>query len=59
LQQFAAQPSKTPLEEREDIEILRFLELGFRVAMVEVHENGIAVDTPGDLERARRMLAAR
>jgi 3-deoxy-manno-octulosonate cytidylyltransferase (CMP-KDO synthetase) len=59
LRQFAAQPSKTPLEEREDIEILRFLELGFRVAMVEVHENGIAVDTPGDLERARRMLAAR
>ena len=59
LRQFAAQPSKTPLEELEDIEILRFLELGFRVAMVEVDENGIAIDTPEDLERAKRLLAAR
>ena len=59
LHQFAAQPSKTPLEQLEDIEVLRFLELGFRVAMVEVHENGIAIDTPEDLERAKRLLAAR
>ncbi len=57
LHQFAKQPNKTPLEALEDVEILRFLELGFRVAMIEVQENGIAIDTPEDLERAKRFLA--
>ena len=57
LRQFAAHGQKTALEALEDIEILRFLELGFRVVMVEVRENGIAIDTPEDLERARNFLA--
>ena len=57
LQQFAKQADKTPLEAFEDVEILRFLELGFRVAMIEVQENGIAIDTPEDLERAKQFLA--
>ncbi len=57
LHQFAKQPNKTPLEALEDVEILRFLELGFRVAMIEVQESGIAIDTPEDLERAKRFLA--
>ncbi|MBJ7505735.1 MAG: 3-deoxy-manno-octulosonate cytidylyltransferase [Ilumatobacteraceae bacterium] len=57
LHQFAKQPNKTPLEALEDVEILRFLELGFRVAMIEVQENGIAIDTPEDLERAKQFLA--
>jgi 3-deoxy-manno-octulosonate cytidylyltransferase (CMP-KDO synthetase) len=57
LQQFAKQPDKTPLEALEDVEILRFIELGFRVAMIEVQENGIAIDTPEDLERAKQFLA--
>ena len=57
LQQFAARHSKTPLEELEDIEVLRFLELGFNVSMIEVRENGLAIDTPEDLERAKRFLA--
>jgi 3-deoxy-manno-octulosonate cytidylyltransferase (CMP-KDO synthetase) len=45
------------LEELEDIEVLRFLELGFNVSMIEVRENGLAIDTPEDLERAKRFLA--
>ena len=57
LQQFVKQPNKTPLEALEDVEILRFLELGFRVAIIEVQENGIAIDTPEDLERAKQFLA--
>ena len=57
MQQFAKQADKTPLEAFEDVEILRFLELGFRVAMIEVQENGIAIDTPEDLERAKQFLA--
>ena len=47
---------KTPLEDIEDIEILRLLEAGLHVQMVEVPPSGIAVDTPADLERAQSML---
>jgi 3-deoxy-manno-octulosonate cytidylyltransferase (CMP-KDO synthetase) len=59
LREFASRTSKTPLETLEDIEVLRFLEMGFQVQMVEVTGNGIAIDTPGDLERARLMLSGR
>jgi len=50
---------KSPLEGVEDIEILRLLEAGLRVQMVEVPASGIAVDTLDDLERARILHAAR
>lgn len=58
LQAFAQFGRKTPAEELEDIEILRFLELGYRVHMIEVAGNGIAIDTPEDLERARKLLTS-
>jgi 3-deoxy-manno-octulosonate cytidylyltransferase (CMP-KDO synthetase) len=45
---------KTPLEQIEDIEILRFLELGYPVQIIEVTSSSIAVDTPEDLERVRK-----
>jgi 3-deoxy-manno-octulosonate cytidylyltransferase (CMP-KDO synthetase) len=54
--EFSKMDSKTPLEALEDIEILRFLELGYHVEMIEVPENGIAIDTPQDLMRARSLL---
>lgn len=50
LQAFVSQRSKTPLEQIEDIEILRFLELGLDVRMVTLSEDSIAVDTPEDIE---------
>ncbi len=53
---FAAQKHKTPLEEIEDIEILRLLELGHSIQMVEVNNPGPAIDTPEDLERAIALL---
>lgn len=56
LARFAASNTKTPLEMLEDIEILRFLELGLPVCMLEVPDNGLAIDTPHDLERAQRLL---
>lgn len=56
LASFAATGAKTPLELLEDIEILRFLELGFTVSMLEVPDNGLAIDTPQDLARARQIL---
>ncbi len=56
LRAFAARDTKTPLEALEDIEILRFLEMGIGVRMIEVESVGIAIDTPEDLDRARRYL---
>ncbi len=49
---------KTPLEVIEDIEILRFLELGITVHMTEVSASSIAVDTPEDLIRVKEVLRA-
>lgn len=42
---------KAKLESVEDIEILRFIENGYRVQYLEVDSDTIAVDTPNDLER--------
>lgn len=56
LVRFASNGAKTPLEMLEDIEVLRFLELGFTVQMLEVPDNGLAIDTPQDLDRAKQLL---
>lgn len=53
---FANHGKRTPLENQEDIEMLRFIELGMEVRLCEV-ENTIAVDTPRDLEMVRQKLA--
>lgn len=58
LQHFAREAVKTPLEQIEDVEILRFLETGVSVQMIEVDSVGIAIDTPDDLMRARALLAS-
>lgn len=42
---------KAKIEAIEDIEILRFIENGYRVQYIEVDSDTIAVDTPNDLER--------
>lgn len=51
--------SKTPLELVEDIEILRFLELGKSIKMVSVSEGSIAVDIPDDVQKVENALRAR
>jgi 3-deoxy-manno-octulosonate cytidylyltransferase (CMP-KDO synthetase) len=56
LVRFAACPSKTPIEAIEDIEILRFLELGIEVRMVMLRSGSLSVDTPQDLERVEHAL---
>ncbi|WP_258072103.1 cytidylyltransferase domain-containing protein [Xanthomonas arboricola] len=56
LRAFASVTSKTTLEEIEDIEILRFLELGFEVRMVQMSNQSIAVDTPADVVRVEAAL---
>ena len=50
---------KTPLENIEDIEILRFIEHGEKVQMIEVSDSSIAVDYPSDLMRVKRFINAR
>lgn len=42
---------KAKIEAIEDIEILRFIENGYRVQYIEVDSQTIAVDTPNDLKR--------
>ena len=56
LEAFAAQRHKTHLENIEDIEILRFLELGFEIHMIELSGQSYAVDTPEDLENIRQII---
>lgn len=55
LQQFA-RTLPGPLETAEGIEMLRFIESGRRLHMVEVEDRSIPVDTPADLERVREAL---
>ncbi|KAF2518749.1 3-deoxy-manno-octulosonate cytidylyltransferase [Flavobacterium salilacus subsp. salilacus] len=44
------------LEASEKLEQLRYLEYGKRIKMVETSHAGIGIDTPEDLEKARKML---
>jgi 3-deoxy-manno-octulosonate cytidylyltransferase (CMP-KDO synthetase) len=56
LLRFAAFPP-SPLEEAEGLEQLRALHHGMRIRVVPMDgESGVAVDTPGDLERVRALL---
>ncbi|MEE3650972.1 MULTISPECIES: 3-deoxy-manno-octulosonate cytidylyltransferase [unclassified Brenneria] len=56
LQDFSSCEEKTPFENEEDIEILRFLELGYDVNMVSLHGNSLAIDTPEDVEKVLKIM---
>jgi 3-deoxy-manno-octulosonate cytidylyltransferase (CMP-KDO synthetase) len=57
LLRFASLPP-SPLEEAEGLEQLRALHHGMKIRVVPVDgESGVAVDTPGDLERVRALLS--
>ena len=55
LARFVSLP-ESPLERRESLEQLRALEAGMRIACARVDHAPFGVDTPADLERARRAL---
>jgi 3-deoxy-manno-octulosonate cytidylyltransferase (CMP-KDO synthetase) len=55
LQQFA-RLKPTPLERAESIDMLRALQHGFRVRMVETEVDTHAVDTPEDLREVERLM---
>jgi 3-deoxy-manno-octulosonate cytidylyltransferase (CMP-KDO synthetase) len=56
LARYVALP-ESPLERRERLEQLRALEAGMRIACARVDYAPFGVDTPDDLDRARRVLA--
>lgn len=56
LEDFSSTANKTVLEQEEDIEILRFLEMNYEVRMIELSSDSIAVDTLEDLEIVRNIL---
>ncbi len=55
LERFTAAPP-SPLERREKLEQLRALELGLRIYAAVIDQAPLAVDTPADLEAARRFV---
>ncbi len=56
LEAFVALPPSA-LEQREKLEQLRALEAGMSIAVARVDEAPLSVDTPADLQRARKLLS--
>jgi len=52
------QKSKTLNEKFEDIELLRFVDMGYPLKMCETFADSIAVDVPSDIQKIERFLAA-
>jgi 3-deoxy-manno-octulosonate cytidylyltransferase (CMP-KDO synthetase) len=52
-----AEFTQTPLEQAEALEQLRVLEHGYKIRTIETLVDSVGVDTPEDLERARKMMA--
>ena len=50
---------KAKVEAVEDIEILRFIENGYKVQYIEVDSETEAVDTPNDLQKVRAIVEAK
>ena len=56
LKAFGSEPQKAYCEQFEDIEILRFLDLGFKIKMVEVEFASAAVDLPEHVPMIEKLL---
>ena len=54
--EYGLNKGKAKMEEIEDIEILRFIENGYRVKYVEVNSNSVAIDTPKDLQKVNKIV---
>lgn len=57
LKAFGQETQKAYCEQYEDIEILRFLDLGFKVKMVEVESSSAAVDLPEHVSMIEKLLS--
>ena len=54
---FSKLSKKSFFEKVEDIEILRFLEMGEKVKMLRLSDKSISVDTRHDLKRVSKLLS--
>lgn len=57
--EFYCNSPRGKVESIEDIEILRFIEAGYRVQYIEVDSDTVAVDTQNDLEKVKMILGER
>ena len=53
---FSSLGRKSTLEKREDIEILRFFELGIKIKMVKTFSGSVAVDLPSDIKKVEKIM---
>lgn len=58
LKVFGEQKEKGSVERFEDIEILRFFDLGKKVQMIQTERASLAVDVPGDVQKVEAELRA-
>ncbi len=54
--EFYCSSPRGKVESIEDIEILRFIESGYKVQFIEVDSDTVAVDTPNDLDKVRKIM---
>ena len=57
LNAFASREDKSLFEREEDIEILRFLEMGYDVQMVKMSAESIPIDNPEDVEKVLKRIS--
>ena len=56
LKKFSSIKKKTNLENIEDVESNRFLELGYNIKMLEMSNLSMSIDTKEDLAKIRKIL---
>ena len=59
LKKFFKMKKKSNVESFEDIEILRFFDLGIKIKMIKLNSNSVAVDEISDVKRAEKILKSR
>ena len=56
LGKFYALKKKSDIESMEDIEILRFFDLGIKIKMIKLNSNSVAVDEISDVKKAEKII---
>ena len=59
LKKFYFLKKKSEIEEMEDIEILRFFDLGIKIKMIKLNSNSVAVDEIADVEKVEKIIKQR
>ena len=59
LKKFYNLKKKSEVEKFEDIEILRFFDIGIKIKMVKLNSNSVAVDEVSDVKKAEKIIKQR